>query len=176
VKWEVLVVGRGGQGILLLGRVIGLATTKYANYYAALTESYASETRGGESRVDIIISTTPEEAKHVRVESADIAVFMYPFNINKYKSLLNKNTLVIVDSEYVDVDLFRDYRLVAHKFSEIAEKNIGTRRVANMVILGKLLREIELLKVEHVKLALKELVPLNWLEQNIKAVELGYNL
>ncbi len=176
MKWEVLVVGRGGQGILLLGRVIGLATTKYANYYAALTESYASETRGGESRVDIIISTTPEEAKHVRVESADIAVFMYPFNINKYKSLLNKNTLVIVDSEYVDVDLFRDYRLVAHKFSEIAEKNIGTRRVANMVILGKLLREIELLKVEHVKLALKELVPLNWLEQNIKAVELGYNL
>lgn len=176
MKREILIVGRGGQGVLLLGRVIGLATTKYANYYAALTESYASETRGGESRVDIIVSTLSEEVKHVRVESADIAVFMYPFNINKYKSILTKNTLVVVDSEYVDVDLFKGYRLVAHRFSEIAEKNIGTRRVANMVILGKLLREIEILKIEHVKLALKELIPPNWFEQNVKAVELGYNL
>ena len=176
MKWGILIIGRGGQGVLLLGRVIGLATTKYANYYAALTESYASETRGGESRVDIVVSTSPEEVKHIKVESADVAIFMYSFNINKYKSLLTKNTLVIIDSEYVDVDFFKDYKLIAHRFSEIAERDIGTRRVANMVILGKLLRETEILKLEHVKLALKELIPTNWLEQNIKAVELGYNL
>lgn len=176
MKWDILIVGRGGQGVLLLGRIIGLAASKYANYYAVLTESYAAETRGGESRVDLIISSTPEDAMRVKIENADIGIFMFPFNIYKYKSLLSKNTVVIVDSEYVDPDLFREYKLIAHKFSEVAEKNTGTRRVANMVILGKLIRETRILDLEQIKLAVKELVPENWLKQNILALELGYNM
>ena len=176
MKWDILIVGRGGQGVLLLGRVLGLSATKYANYYAVLTESYAAETRGGESRVDLIISTSPEDVKRVRVENADIAIFMYPFNINKYKSMLSKTTLVIIDSEYVDPSLFKEYNLLARRFSEIAEKNTRSRRVANMVILGKLIRETKLLELEQVKQALRELIPENWVELNIKALELGYSI
>jgi len=176
VKWEILVIGRGGQGVLLFGRVIGLAATKYANYHAVLTESYAAETRGGESRVDLIISTSPEDVKRIRVENANVVVFMYSFNINKYQSLIDRDALVVIDSEYVNSDLFRGYKLVACRFSEIAEKNIGSRRVANMVILGKLIRETRILELEQVKLAVKELTPRSWLEQNIRALELGYSI
>lgn len=176
MKWEILIVGRGGQGVLLLGRIIGLSATKYGNYYATLTESYAAETRGGESRVDLVVSTSPDDAKCVRAENANVAIIMYPFNINKYKSLLSKDALVIIDAEYVDPGPFKEYRLIARRFSEIAEKNIGTRRVANIVILGKLIRETGMLKLEQVKLALEELIPKNWLNENIKALELGYSI
>ncbi|MEM1775116.1 MAG: 2-oxoacid:acceptor oxidoreductase family protein, partial [Desulfurococcaceae archaeon] len=60
MKYEILIVGRGGQGVLLFGRVLGLAASKYANLYAVVTESYAAETRGGESRSDVIIANSME--------------------------------------------------------------------------------------------------------------------
>lgn len=90
MKYEILIVGRGGQGVLLFGRVLGLAASKYANLYAVVTESYAAETRGGESRSDVIIANSMEEIPYVKVTEPDIAVFLYPFKIQYYKSILKQ--------------------------------------------------------------------------------------
>ncbi|MEM1773082.1 MAG: 2-oxoacid:acceptor oxidoreductase family protein, partial [Desulfurococcaceae archaeon] len=92
MKYEILIVGRGGQGVLLLGRILGLAASKYANLYAVVTESYAAETRGGESRSDVIIASSMEEAPYVKVVKPDMVVFMYPYRIETYKSILTPNT------------------------------------------------------------------------------------
>ena len=176
MKWELIIVGRGGQGVLLLGRVIGLAASKYANMYAVITESYASETRGGESRSDVIVASSPEEAPYVKVLKPDIAIFMYPYRVEQYKSMLTPSTLLFLDEEYVDPQLFKGFRVVAAKYSEVAEKATGTRRVANMVILGKVIKETGFISLEHARRALEELVPGNWLPANLKALEVGYNL
>ncbi|MEM2013946.1 MAG: 2-oxoacid:acceptor oxidoreductase family protein, partial [Desulfurococcaceae archaeon] len=169
------IVGRGGQGVLLFGRVLGLAASKYANLYAVVTESYAAETRGGESRSDVIIANSMEEIPYVKVTEPDIAVFLYPFKIQYYKSILKQKTLVVVDEEYVSSDLFKEFRVVSKRFSELAEKNVGTRRVANVVILGRILREIKVLGFDHVKKAIEEVVPAAWIQLNLKALDLGYN-
>ncbi|MEM4663966.1 MAG: 2-oxoacid:acceptor oxidoreductase family protein [Desulfurococcaceae archaeon] len=175
MKYEILIVGRGGQGVLLFGRVLGLAASKYANLYAVVTESYAAETRGGESRSDVIIANSMEEIPYVKVTEPDIAVFLYPFKIQYYKSILKQKTLVVVDEEYVSSDLFKEFRVVSKRFSELAEKNVGTRRVANVVILGRILREIKVLGFDHVKKAIEEVVPAAWMQLNLKALDLGYN-
>ncbi|MEM4061268.1 MAG: 2-oxoacid:acceptor oxidoreductase family protein [Desulfurococcaceae archaeon] len=175
MKYEILIVGRGGQGVLLFGRVLGLAASKYANLYAVVTESYAAETRGGESRSDVIIANSMEEIPYVKVTEPDIAVFLYPFKIQYYKSILKQKTLVVVDEEYVSSDLFKEFRVVSKRFSELAEKNVGTRRVANVVILGRILREIKVLGFDHVKTAIEEVVPAAWMQLNLKALDLGYN-
>ncbi|MEM0199473.1 MAG: 2-oxoacid:acceptor oxidoreductase family protein [Desulfurococcaceae archaeon] len=175
MKYEILIVGRGGQGVLLFGRVLGLAASKYANLYAVVTESYAAETRGGESRSDVIIANSMEEIPYVKVTEPDIAVFLYPFKIQYYKSILKQKTLVVVDEEYVSSDLFKEFRVVSKRFSELAEKNVGTRRVANVVILGRILREIKVLGFDHVKKAIEEVVPAAWIQLNLKALDLGYN-
>ncbi|MEM0326317.1 MAG: 2-oxoacid:acceptor oxidoreductase family protein [Desulfurococcaceae archaeon] len=175
MKYEILIVGRGGQGVLLFGRVLGLAASKYANLYAVVTESYAAETRGGESRSDVIIANSMEEIPYVKVTEPDIAVFLYPFKIQYYKSILKQKTLVVVDEEYVSSDLFKEFRVVSKRFSELAEKNVGTRRVANVVILGRILREIKVLGFDHVKKAIEEIVPAAWIQLNLKALDLGYN-
>ncbi|MEM1775192.1 MAG: 2-oxoacid:acceptor oxidoreductase family protein, partial [Desulfurococcaceae archaeon] len=156
-------------------RVLGLAASKYANLYAVVTESYAAETRGGESRSDVIIANSMEEIPYVKVTEPDIAVFLYPFKIQYYKSILKQKTLVVVDEEYVSSDLFKEFRVVSKRFSELAEKNVGTRRVANVVILGRILREIKVLGFDHVKKAIEEVVPAAWIQLNLKALDLGYN-
>lgn len=176
MKYEILVVGRGGQGVLLLGRLLGLATSKYAGLYSIVTESYAAETRGGESRSDIIIASLMEEVPYVKVLNPDIAVFMFPYKIEYYKSLLREHTIVVIDEEYISPNTFQGYKLITHRFSEIAEKTLGTRRVANILILGRILREINALNIEQVKKALEDIIPQNWLQLNFKALEEGYKL
>jgi 2-oxoglutarate ferredoxin oxidoreductase subunit gamma len=176
LKYEVLIVGRGGQGVLLLGRIMGLAASKYAGLYAVVTETYAAETRGGESRSDVVIASSMEEAPYVRVLKPDIAVFMYPYRLDYYKKILGENTLVVVDEEYVEPSVFQGNRLITFRFSEFAEKRFNTRRVANIVILGRILREINVLKLDHVKSALEELIPGKWLPLNLQALEEGYRI
>lgn len=176
MKYEILVVGRGGQGVLLMGRILGLAASKYANLYSVVTESYAAETRGGESRSDVIIASSIDEIPYVKVLDPDIVVFMYPYRIDMYKSILRKDTVVFIDEEYVDPSLFKGYRVVGSRFSEIAERNLGTRRVANVVIIGRILRNMSLINIEHAKRAIEELIPLNWIQLNLKALELGHSL
>lgn len=174
MKYELLIVGRGGQGVLLLGRIIGLAASKYANLFSVVTESYAAETRGGESRSDVIIASSMEEVPYVKVLRPHIAVFMYPYRIDQYKKILTSDTTVIVDEEYVHPHVFQGFRVSSARFSEIAEKTLGTRRVANIVILGRILRELDVINLDHIKKALQDLIHPSWLHLNIKALEHGY--
>lgn len=176
MKLEIMIVGRGGQGVLLMGRILGLAASKYAGLYAVVTESYAAETRGGESRSDIILARSMEDVSYVKVQRPDIAVFMYPYRVSYYKSMLASNSTIVVDEEYVDTTPFKEFKLISARFSEIAEKNLGTRRVANILILGRILKEIGIIGLDHVKKALEELISPAWLQLNIKALELGYSL
>jgi 2-oxoglutarate ferredoxin oxidoreductase subunit gamma len=175
VKKEILVVGRGGQGVLLMGRIIGLAASKYANLYAVSTESYASETRGGESRAEVIVASDIGEIDYLKVQKPDIAVFMYPFRLDYYLKILRPETLVFIDNLVVPEEKFANYNLKSQPYSSIAE-SIGSQRITNMVILGHMLKVTGLMEIKHVQEALKEIVPEKWLELNIKALEKGYSL
>lgn len=175
MKWEIVIVGRGGQGVLVLGRLLGLAAS-LANLYSVVTEVYEAETRGGQSRSDVIIASSMTEAEYIKVQNPDVAIFMYPFDVESYKSTFKPTTLVIVDEEFVNPELFRGYKAVSARFTEIAERVSGTRRAANIVILGKLIKETNIVSLEQAKMALKELIQPEWLEINIKALEAGFNI
>lgn len=175
MKWEILVIGRGGQGVLILGRVLGLAAS-LANLYSVVTETYEAETRGGQSRSDVIIASSMAEAEYIKVQSPDVAIFMYPFSVESYKSTFRPSTVILIDEEFVNPELFKDYKVISARFTEVAEKESGTRRAANMAILGKLIKETKIMSLEHVKMALKELIQPEWLEVNIKALEAGFNI
>lgn len=176
MKWEIVIVGRGGQGILLLGRVLGLAASKYAGLYSVATETYAAETRGGESRSDVVIAKDMLEIDYVKVTQPDVIVMLFPFNVEAYKSMAKPTTAIFLDSGFVDPSHFPNHRVYAYRYTELAEKSFGTPRVANMVVLGHIVKVTGLLSLEHVKGALSELVPEKWLDINIKALELGYSL
>ncbi|MCY0868240.1 MAG: 2-oxoacid:acceptor oxidoreductase family protein [Desulfurococcus sp.] len=176
MKREILIVGRGGQGVLLLGRLLGLAASKYAGLYAVATETYASEIRGGESRSDVVVGDSIHDIDYVKVQSADIAVFMYPYRVEEYIKLLKPSSIVFIDEEYVEPRLFGGYKLYSHRYSELAEVKLATRRVANIIIAGHIVKVSRLLDLEHLKKTIVELVPEKWHQINIKALELGYSL
>lgn len=176
MKIEILLVGRGGQGILLLGRVLGVAMSKYANLYVTGVESYASETRGGESRVDLIVSDKSEEMDYVKVLNADIALFMYPYNLVKYSEVLKRDAYVFINSTFVKEHPYTTQKVFMRPYNEIAEKVAGTSRVANMVALGHIIAKTGVQKAEYVEKALKEIISENLYDVNVKALRAGLEL
>ncbi|MEM4624687.1 MAG: 2-oxoacid:acceptor oxidoreductase family protein [Thermosphaera sp.] len=175
MKTEIIIVGRGGQGVLLMGRVLGLAASKYAGLYVVSTESYASETRGGESRAEVIIASEMGEIDYLKVQNPNIAVFMYPFRLDQYLKILGRESLVFIDNQIVPEDRFTGLNVKSQPYSRIAE-SIGSQRVTNMVILGHMLRKTSIMDVSYVEEAVKESVPEKWIELNIKALRKGYSL
>ncbi|OYT39282.1 MAG: 2-oxoglutarate oxidoreductase [Desulfurococcales archaeon ex4484_58] len=177
MKHEVLVIGRGGQGILLFGRVLGVAAAKYAQLHVSATESYGSETRGTESRVDMIISDKLEEIDYIKVRKATIFLVMYPFNLEKYMDMISDNACIFLNATYIeDFPEKPDWKIHRAPYTEIAEKETGTIRTANIVALGHVVGKTGIVKPEHVIDAIREIVPSKWLELNIKAFNVGLNL
>ena len=53
---EIRVAGFGGQGVILSGNIIGKAASIYNKGFAALTQSYGPESRGGSCRAEVVVS------------------------------------------------------------------------------------------------------------------------
>jgi len=176
VRREIIIAGRGGQGILLLGHVLGVAAAKFSDYYVTGTESYSAETRGGDSKAEIIIADTPEELGYMKVRKADIAVFMYCEQLNKYRDQVGPEALVFIDSTFIEE--VRGVKWVVRQapYTRIAESELGTPRVANMVALGHLIGVTKLLSADAVENAIATVVKKSWIDINKKAFRRGLEL
>jgi len=177
LKHEILIIGRGGQGILLLGRVLGLAAAKYSDLYVASTESYGAETRGSESRAELIVADNRDEIDYIKVRKATILLIMYPFNIEKYVNNISDNAKVFLNKTHVTSFAAKPgWVIYGAPYPEIAERETGTSRTANMVALGHVVAKTGLVKPQAIEDALRELVRGEWVELNIKAFQAGYKL
>ncbi|MGC8665254.1 MAG: 2-oxoacid:acceptor oxidoreductase family protein, partial [Conexivisphaera sp.] len=88
-KHEIVIAGRGGQGILLAGYILGKALVD-EGYYVVNSEEYSAETRGGDSKAELIVAKD-EEPDLMTVQRADIAAFMYTDQMSKYYKLVGKS-------------------------------------------------------------------------------------
>jgi len=179
MKYELLIVGRGGQGVLLLGRILGLAAAKYCNLYVTSCESYAAETRGGDSRVDLILASSEDELDYIKVRGADIALSLHPDSLTKFSNLLKDGSKVFIDSSF-PIQLqslgIRNVELIKTPYTKLAEKELKNVRVANMVALGHLVGTLKILTQESIERAIDDLVSTEWRDLNKKAFKLGIRI
>ncbi len=176
MRHEILIVGRGGQGILLLGRILGLAASKYSGLYVTGSEAYASETRGGMSRVDLIIADSPEDIDYIRVRKANIVLFMFPYDLEGYARIMSDDAFIFLNSTYVKEHPYVTRRAFSVPYNEVAEQVVGTSRVSNIVALGHLVARTGVLGDKQVEEALKEIIPEKWLDLNMKALRAGLEI
>lgn len=177
MRHEILIVGRGGQGILLMGKILGEALTAHGFNVVAM-ESYGAETRGTESRVEMIVSDNPMGIDFVKVRRPNIGIILYPFNLERNLGKFIDRSIIIVDSINVrELPIAKpSWKIHSKPFTEIAEKKIGTSRVTNMVVLGYLIRKTEIAEPEKVEEAIKSSVDEKWVSQNINAFREGFNI
>jgi 2-oxoglutarate ferredoxin oxidoreductase subunit gamma len=172
-KTEILLAGFGGQGIMLLGKLLaqaGLASRKNVTWMP----SYGAEVRGGTAYSMTKISD--KEIANPIVTIPDILVAMNEPSLVKYEERLKPKGLLILNKSLVKSKPKRkDILAVSIPMTEIASK-LGSARSANMVALGALLKRSKLFPVRVVTTALHEMLSPkeDLFVLNKRAIEKGY--
>jgi 2-oxoglutarate ferredoxin oxidoreductase subunit gamma len=171
----ILIGGTGGQGILAAGEFLSEALFR-AGYEVINSRSYGSEARGGRCRSEVIVSDS--EIYDLQLEEADVLIILSVPAFRQYVSRAKENALVLVDGDVLSKLEREETRtgidLVPISASDTA-KRLGNPIVANMVLLGALAKRSELLRVEDLRGAVKEMMRPSLQEINLKAIEAGYS-
>jgi 2-oxoglutarate ferredoxin oxidoreductase subunit gamma len=183
---RVLVAGFGGQGVLLLGRLIaygGMMEGKEVTCFP----SYGAEMRGGTANSTIIVSD--EMIGSPIVENPDIFIAMNEASLKRFQPKLKANGLLIYDSSLIKSPVIRSDISAVDIPATVIAASIGGKepshkaalaasqvRSANMVMLGALLAETGILKGESAMNALERLTSgknRKMLEGNKEAIRRG---
>ena len=133
--------------------------------------------RGGTCNCHVIVSDEPV-ASPIIVEPTALIAMNAP-SFDKFEGQLVPGAKAILDSTLISRDAERDdidvYKVPA---TDMANK-MGLPKLANMIMVGKLIKETNMFTWDQLVGAVTKLVPpakAAMLESNIKALEAGYNL
>lgn len=180
MRKEVRIAGFGGQGVILAGIIIGKAASLFDGINAVQTQSYGPEARGGASRTEIVLSD--EEIDYPKVSSPDILVAMSHEALMKYMYDLKDEGILIIDPDMIDEMEIKDFikehkiKLFYAKATKTAEKEIGLKIVANIVMIGAITKITKIISYESAKEAILISVPPGTEDKNMQAFNAGYNL
>ena len=169
MRKEIRICGFGGQGIVLAGVILGKAASVYSEYHAVQTQSYGPEARGGASRSEIVISDAP--VGFPGVMEADVLVALSQPAFDKYTGDLKEDAVIIVDPSLV-IDT-KGFNTVEIEFTALAD-DLGRKIVANIIMLGSLVKLTGVVSEEALTNAVLETVPPKTIELNKKALQTGF--
>lgn len=170
---KIIIAGAGGQGIMLLGKILAEAAMR-ENKQVSWIPSYGAEVRGGTSHCMVIISDKEIGSPYITL--ADTLVIMNQPSLDKFRSRLTPKGVLILNSSLASIAKKRN--IFAYPFTDMAE-NLGNAKVANIIALGCLIGHNGIVKAATAKevihwLASKEQNRL--FEINNKALEEGVKL
>ena len=172
---KILIAGFGGQGVLFTGKALAYTGLK-AGMEVSWLPSYGPEMRGGTANCSVTLSDTPIGSPIV--DKPDVLIAMNLPSLEKFYNDTEKNGYVVFDSSLIVKENVRDdIATIGIPATKLASDN-ALDGLANMIILGKVIKETNVLTLEQVKDCLAQMVPAKkaeLLEKNIKAIELGYN-
>ncbi len=171
---QVRFTGLGGQGIILMGEILGEAAVMDKKYVGQ-TSSYGSEARGSACRADVVISDSWID--YPKVTEATVLACMsqgtYRDNLKKVNPSEGK---VFFESQMVTPDPNSALRHIPVPALEKALQEMGNQMAANIVFLGAVVKAVGLVSEESLFKALGNRVPPAHLELNRKALSLGFEL
>ncbi len=156
MKQEITLAGFGGQGILFTGQLLGRAGM-LEEKNVCYVPSYGPEMRGGMSSCSVIISGSNITCPLVTEPSSAIA-----FNhasAEQLEQALKPGGILIINSSLTDKEPQRkDIKFYKITASDRAVK-LGNDRVANMVLLGALVKITGILKPDSLIKVLESILP-----------------
>ncbi len=185
---NIMIVGVGGQGTLLPSRIIG-GVMFNAGCDVKISEVHGMAQRGG-SVVSFVRFGEKVYAPTIEVGQADILIAFEPLEALRYEHFLSPNGIIIVndrrivpmsvitgEAKYPDnivETLSEKHRVYSVNAMDEALK-LGNSKVANIIVLGMLARNIDLAKEEWLKV-IEETAPPASVEINKAAFLKGLEL
>lgn len=167
---QIVFAGFGGQGILSMGKFLAYAGMD-ANLNVSWLPSYGPEMRGGTANCSVIL--TDEGIGSPIVTKADSIVVMNRPSLDKFEDAVATNGVIILDSDLVDrMPTRSDVDVIAIPAQTIVQE-LGSKNIANMVLLGALVKKTGIVSVEALLYSLKVHGKEKFFEVNKKAIEKG---
>lgn len=173
---NILLAGFGGQGILFAGKFLA---------YKGLTEgrelswlpSYGPEMRGGTANCSVILSDEPIGSPIV--SAPDVLIAMNLPSLDKYEASVVPGGSIFVDSTLIDRKVDRNDVKVFYVPSTALAQQIGAPTLANMIMVGKVIKETGAVSYDNLDAALNKVVSArhrDLYDINLKAINTGYEL
>ena len=172
---EILFAGFGGQGIMLMGKLLAQAAL-FEGKHVTWMPSYGAEVRGGTAHSMTKVSDD-YIASPVIITPSICVVMNYP-SLLKYEDRVPGGGLLVVNKSLMNrMPRRRDIRIINVAMTDIASK-LGNIKVANMVGLGALIGAKKVVSKTSLMDALTEMMKgkAGLMVLNKKALEKGYKL
>lgn len=173
---NILISGFGGQGVLFTGKFLayeGLLENKEVTWLP----SYGPEMRGGTASCSVIISDTAIGSP--LVPHPDILIAMNLPSLDRFEDAVVPGGMIFYDSSLIERPVKRtDAKAFGVPATKLADE-AGMSTLANMIVMGKMLRESGLFPYEAVDRTIQKVVSAkrqNLVELNKKAIAMGYEL
>lgn len=184
-KRDVILAGVGGQGILSIAAVIGMAAVE-SGMHLKQAEVHGMSQRGGAVQSHLRISEHPIASDLIPMGSCDLILSVEPMEALRYLPFLAPGGWVVTSSKaFVNIE---DYPDLEGLYSEIRKvpnhvildassmaRELGSQKVSNMVMLGAASRMLGL-EMGQLAGALKVLFGRKGeevVQLNIRALEAG---
>lgn len=171
---QILIAGFGGQGILFAGKFLANKGMLEGRYLSWLP-SYGPEMRGGTANCSVVLSDDPVGSPIVN--HPDVLIVMNLPSLDKYEDAVVPGGTIFVDSTLIERKVNRrDVKSVYIPATKIAQQN-GIPTLANMILLGKVMKETEFVSYQGIEEAVRSVVSAkhaDLYELNLKAIRMGY--
>ena len=172
---EILIAGFGGQGVLFIGKLLahsGLMTDKNVSWLP----SYGPEMRGGTANCNVIVGDG--QIGSPIVSEPDVLIAMNLPSLEKFEKSVKKGGFIVYDSSLILRAPDRDDVTICAVPATQMSKDRDLSGLANMIVLGKVLKATGLFTLDEISACLNKIVPAKkaaMIAKNIEAVTLGYN-
>lgn len=175
MQTEVIMSGFGGQGLMMIGKLLAWAGLEEGKDVTWLP-SYGPEMRGGTANCTVVIADKPIGSP--LVSSPKAAVVMNQPSLEKFAPMLRRDGVLVINSTMIPVNSDRtDLRSFRIKADDLAQE-LGSRRSANLVMLGAYIGLEEVVSPETLIKAIKKTFAekKQFIDVNCKTFMKGYEL
>lgn len=168
---EIIVTGFGGQGIILAGRILGMAASLGDKKESTQVQAYGPESRGGACNTQVIISDTPIHYPYVNTPKILIALSQAGYD--KFAQTLVADSVLLVDQDLVNPEAAPcdQFAIPATRMAE----NLGNKMMANIIMIGFCTAITGAISSRSAQVTIVDSVPKGTEQRNIEAFNKGFD-
>jgi 2-oxoglutarate ferredoxin oxidoreductase subunit gamma len=155
MREKIIIAGAGGQGVMLLGKIMAGAAMREGRFVTYLP-SYGPEVRGGTSHCMLVISDS--EIGSPYIAKADALIIMNAPSLERFRNRLVRSGLLIINSSLVEESDTGNARALRFPFTDLAIK-LGNIRVANTIALGCFVARKRILSLKTIVKVMEDMAP-----------------
>ena len=172
---QILIAGFGGQGVLFAGKFLaykGMVEDKNISWLP----SYGPEMRGGTANCSVVLSDMPVGSPIIT--NPDVLVAMNLPSLQKFVDTVVPGGKIFIDSTLIETQVERTDVEVYYIPATQMAKDAGFSTLANMILMGKVIKETGAVRFDNNLETLKSFIPAKkekLIDINCQALQAGYD-